>query len=72
MSGQAINPSFKGQEIQKREQNMTEVNWKSYFLGLCPSSDFLKKRVVLEASCVSIFKDPLDWFILNHWAPQKQ
>ena len=49
-------PIFKGQEIQTREQCMTEVNWHNLFLDLCLSSNFLKKHDVSEAGTVSVFK----------------
>ena len=41
---------------QKREQSMTEVTDSLLFLGLCPSSNFLKKHDVTEASSVSVFR----------------
>ena len=49
-----------------------------FFLGLYPSSNFLKTCNVLEAGSPFSGKeapnlvDPLDWVFLNHWAPQKQ
>jgi len=31
--GKSIGPIFKGQEIQKREQSMPEINWHNFFWG---------------------------------------
>jgi hypothetical protein len=43
VSGQPISPIFRVQDIQKREQNATEVNLSlSLSLLLCPSSDSSK------------------------------
>jgi hypothetical protein len=42
-----------GQEIQKTEHSMTEVDT-TFFLGLYPLSNFLKKDIVLASGCVPI------------------
>jgi len=47
ISVQRIGPIYKGQEIQKREQRMTDVNWHSLI--------FLKNRDILIAVSVAIF-----------------
>jgi hypothetical protein len=60
---------------------MREADWHNLFSveGLGPSTDFLKKCDVSEAAVFLLsgkeapnLVDPLDWIILNHWAPQKQ
>jgi hypothetical protein len=35
---------------------MSEILQQSYYLALCPSSNFLKKHNVLETCSVSVFK----------------
>jgi len=56
-TGQPISPSFKGQEIQKREKSTIEVNRNNLLvLGFCPLSNIFKKYDVSEDGSVSIFR----------------
>jgi hypothetical protein len=68
---------LQGSRNPKRRQHDWSYLTQSSFLGLCPLSNFLKKKTFQPAPFLISGKeaptqvDHLDWDILNHWTPQK-
>ena len=78
--GTTYQPSFKVQEIPKKEHSMTEVSWHSLlFLDTVHHLITFRFTMFREAGLFLLSGkeapnpvDTLDWIIVNNWAPQKQ
>ena len=75
VSGLSIGPIFERPEIQKRDHNMTEVNWYDipfwdfvHHVMFDTSTMFHKQALFLLSGkeAPNLLK-PLQWVILNHW-----
>jgi hypothetical protein len=69
-------PSSKVKKSKREKRVWLKLQDTIFFFGTCPTSNFLKKHDISEASSVPFsgketpnLVDPLDWAIQNHWAP---